>query len=177
MASKLDALALALSAKNRRNPLKKGDAKKAVLELKKAAIVEATKRPDQVYGLYWEQDGDIHFFYVGTTITPTIRFQQHCKAVKQPWNLEDKYAVWRELESAGRTIQLAVLDEEGEFTESHWCKVLRDDGHLLTNMVDGVDVKRKVTTTTTKKVLAATAPEVPVTTPCKGVLALLKRTP
>jgi hypothetical protein len=173
--TKVDTIALALSAKSRRNPLKKADAKKASLELKRAALVEATKRNDKVYALGWVQDGEINYFYVGCTLTPAIRLQQHARSAKAEWNIAPKYLMWRELESAGHTITLTVLDEEGEFTEKEWCDVLTEQGHLLTNAMECVDTIRKVTSTVTKKVIAEEKEAaLPKLIPCIGVKDLLK---
>jgi hypothetical protein len=176
MSDKLDAVALALAAKSRRNPLPKPLQKKATLELKKGTLVETTKRKDQVYALGWEQDGEVNYFYVGCTVAPNVRLQQHLKAA--PTGQEPKYQMWRELESRGQTVTFTVLDAEGEFTEKEWCDILAEQGHLLTNAVEAVDSMRKATSTITKQVIAEQkAAALPQLTPCKGALEALTRVP
>ena len=178
MTTKLDAEALALSAKGRRNPLPKPLQKKATLELKMSALVEETKRKDQVYALGWEQNGELNYFYVGCSVAPTVRFQQHQRAAKLENNVEPKYEMWRELERTGQTICLTVLDETGEFSEHEWCNILAEQGHVLTNAIEAVNSMRKVTATITKQVIAEQkAAAKPALTPCKNALEALKRVP
>jgi len=99
--------------------------------------------PDQVYALGYSKDGVMKYFYVGISINPQQRREQHYRAIKLGVDMKDAYVQARHLINRGYEIEFDILDINGEFTEREWCDILSEDGHELCNVAGCVDNIRK----------------------------------
>ena len=123
----------------RRNPLTKSQEARKKQEAKG---FDSTKRADKVYVLAIGTEDEQIYFYVGIAKDPAVRYKAHLRGIANGADLKDAYEYVR-YHKLRDTLRMVVVDEDGEFTEEDWRRILLEAGHPLQNATGGVDVKRK----------------------------------
>ena len=96
---------------------------------------------DYVYALFYIFEGKKNYFYVGRSINPKRRMQEHRSDARND-KTEDSREFIRNLWAVGLDFDHEILyetDEETEFVEDYFICKLRNEGYELTNMKKGDD--------------------------------------
>ena len=91
-----------------------------------------------IYALHWTNNNRKEYFYVGRSIHPTIRLQEHHYAKKTGHEL--KYQFIRALEDCGNKWDMEIIaevKEQDEDFEDFYCWKLLNEGHPLQNQKAG----------------------------------------
>ncbi len=91
-----------------------------------------------IYALHWTNNNRKEYFYVGRSIHPTIRLQEHHYAKKTGHEL--KYQFIRALEGCGNKWDMEIIaevKEQDEDFEDFYCWKLLNEGHPLQNQKAG----------------------------------------
>lgn len=127
----------------RRNPVTP-----AFLAAKKAEIAKYAKKnagniPDHIYGLYFMENGEKRYFYVGITNDLARRETQHANAMLDPSNKKLAYVFARELAERGIRYRFEHIGPAEDMTEAEAVQGMLDMGHPIKNDAPAVDGKRK----------------------------------